>query len=109
MRAVVGLLDRPAEQEQSPLVLDLAGSEGNVAVAGAPQAGKSIFLRTLVASLALTHDPRDVQVYALDLGGGGLHAPAGMPHAGAVCSRWEREAVERVVRQVGALLEDRAL
>ena len=48
-------------------------------------------------------------MYALDLGGGSLHALAGMPHVGAVCSRWERETVGRVVRQVGALLEDRAL
>lgn len=109
LRAAVGLLDRPAEQEQSPLVLDLAGGGGNVAVVGAPQTGKSTFLRTLIASLALTHHPRDMQVYAIDLGGGSLHALGGLPHVGTVCSRWERETVGRVVRQVGALLEERTL
>ncbi len=36
------------------------------------QSGKSTAIRTLVAALAVTHTPAEVQVYCLDFGGGSL-------------------------------------
>jgi DNA segregation ATPase FtsK/SpoIIIE, S-DNA-T family len=104
----IGLLDRPREQAQPPLVVDLGGADGHLAVAGAPRTGRSTLLQTLVAALALTHSPADVQVYAIDLGGGGLHALAGLPHVGAVCGRGEPERIRRVVRELRAMLDERA-
>jgi len=108
LRLPVGLLDRPEEQSQPPLVLDLAGADGHVAVVGAPRSGKSTLLQAFLAGLVLTHDPGDVQVYAVDLGGGGLHAFAGAPHVGAVHGRGDREPVARLVRELQALLTERA-
>ena len=35
-------------------------------------AQRAHFLRTLAASLALTHSPREVSLYGMDLTGGGL-------------------------------------
>ena len=104
----IGLLDRPREQAQPPLVIDLGAADGHLAVAGAPRTGRSTLLRTLVAALALTHDPADVQVYAIDLGGGGLHALAGLPHVGAVCGRGEPQRIRRLVRELRALLDERS-
>ncbi len=52
LSVAVGELDRPEDQAKVPLVLDLGGGEGNVAVVGAPQSGKSTLLRTLVAAFA---------------------------------------------------------
>jgi ESX secretion system protein EccC len=104
----LGLLDLPREQAQPPLLVDLGGADGHLAVAGAPRTGRSTLLQTLVAALALTHDPADVQVYAIDLGGGGLHALAGLPHVGAVCGRGEPERIRRVVRELRAILDERA-
>ena len=49
-----GCSHRPAEQRQDPLMLDLSGGGGHVALVGAPQTGKSTFLRTLLASLFVT-------------------------------------------------------
>ncbi len=46
----VGLLDKPLEQAQYPLLLDFSGSGGHLAIVGAPQSGKSMLLRTIVAS-----------------------------------------------------------
>ena len=37
--------------------------------AGGTQAGKSTLLRSLIAALALTHTPAEVQFYCLDFGG----------------------------------------
>jgi len=109
LRAPVGLLDRPRNQAQLPHVLDFRGSGGHLALVGAPRAGKSIVLQTIVAGLALTQDPSDVNVYAADFGGGGLHVLADLPHVGAVYGRGDREGIHRLVRELRAIVADRGL
>jgi DNA segregation ATPase FtsK/SpoIIIE, S-DNA-T family len=104
----VGLVDRPRQQSRGAFVLDFAGGGGHLAVVGAPRSGKSTVLQTVVGALALTHDPADVQVYCLDLGGGGLHALAGTPHVGAVHGRGDREGMQRVLREIEAIAAARA-
>jgi S-DNA-T family DNA segregation ATPase FtsK/SpoIIIE len=107
LRVPVGLLDRPVEQLQEPLLLDLSGGEGHLAVVGAPRTGKSTLLCTVVAALAATHQPDDVQVYAVDLGGGLLHRLADVPHVGAVCGAREPERVQRLVRELRCVVAER--
>ena len=65
----------------------VGGSGGHVAVTGAPQSGRSTFLRTLAASLALTHTPREVSIYGMDLTGGGLSRLEHFPHVGGIATR----------------------
>jgi DNA segregation ATPase FtsK/SpoIIIE, S-DNA-T family len=74
---------------------------------GAPQAGKSTLLRTLVASLALMHTPQEVQFYCLDFGGGTLTTLNGLPHVGGVASRLDADRVRRTVAEVTGLLAQR--
>ena len=107
LRAVVGRLDLPAEQRTEPFELDLSGSGGHLAVVGSPRTGKSTVLRTLAASLIWRHTPAQVQLYAIDLGGGLLSALAGAPHVGGIAGKLDREAVTRVVRQLRTEVEDR--
>ena len=107
LRAVVGRLDRPAEQRTEPFVLDLAGSGGHVAVVGSPRTGKSTLLRTLAAALIWRHTPAQVQIYGIDLGGGLLGALGGAPHVGGIAGKLDKEAVTRVVRQLRTEVEDR--
>ncbi|MFE9691424.1 type VII secretion protein EccCb [Micromonospora sp. NPDC005806] len=107
LRVPVGLVDVPREQRRDPLVLELDGSGGNVAVVGAPLTGKSSLVRTLVSALALTHTPREVQFFCLDLGGGGLQALERLPHVSGVAARRDTEAVRRTVAEVKALLDAR--
>jgi S-DNA-T family DNA segregation ATPase FtsK/SpoIIIE len=109
LRAPLALLDLPEAQTQVPLVLDFAGVAGHLAVAGAPQSGKSTLLRTLIASYALTHSPEDAQFYILDFGGGSLHALDALAHVGAVCGRLDKELVRRTIREMRAILEERQL
>jgi len=108
LSVVVGLLDEPRRQAQPPLVLDLDGAGGHVAVVGAPRTGKSAFLRTLVLALCRDRSPDQVQVYGIDLGGGSLFGLAELPHVGAVTGRHEPAAVARLLREVRAVVDERA-
>jgi DNA segregation ATPase FtsK/SpoIIIE, S-DNA-T family len=107
LRVPVGVVDRPLEQVQEPLVLDLSGSAGHLAVVGAPRTGKSTLLSTIVAALAATHPPDEVQAYAVDLGGGFLHRLGELPHVGAVCGPREAERVHHLVRELRTLVFER--
>ncbi|GGQ65081.1 type VII secretion protein EccCa [Streptomyces pilosus] len=107
MRVPLGVLDDPARQWQGQWVLDLTTSGGHAAVIGGPQSGKTTLLRTLVLSLAVTHTPRDVAVYGLDLVGGGLSALAALPHVGGIAGRADRERAARTVAEVRTMLAER--
>ncbi|MGW3344377.1 type VII secretion protein EccCa [Nonomuraea rubra] len=107
LHAVAGVVDSPFDQRRDPYWLDLSGAAGNVAIVGAPQTGKSTLLRTLIASLALTHTPKEVQFYCLDFGGGTLSALSGLPHVGGVAVRLDADAVRRTVAEVRGVLERR--
>ncbi|MCH0539324.1 type VII secretion protein EccCa [Streptomyces sp. MUM 203J] len=104
LRVPLGLLDDPTKQWQGEWFLDLTVAGGHAAVIGGPQSGKTTLLRTLVLSLALTHTPQEVGVYALDLVGGGLQALSGLPHVGGVATRADRERAARTVEEVRAML-----
>ncbi|WP_016908796.1 type VII secretion protein EccC [Streptomyces xiaopingdaonensis] len=104
LRVPVGIVDKPFEQRRDPLVVDLSGSGGHVAIAGGSQSGKSTLTRTLISSLALTHTPSEVQFYCLDFGGGGLSQFNGLPHVSGVAARLDPERVNRTVSEVMGLL-----
>jgi S-DNA-T family DNA segregation ATPase FtsK/SpoIIIE len=102
-----GVLDIPSRQEQTPLVIDLTGRQGHIALVGAPQSGKSTFLRTAMLSAMLTHTPDELQFYAIDMGGGSLHGLGDAPHVSGVAGRRDDERVRRVLAEVSRLVTAR--
>lgn len=68
LRLPLGMIDLPAQQEQRPYVLDFNEGDGNFMVVGPAGAGKSLFLRSLVLGMALTHTPAEVNFYILSRG-----------------------------------------
>ncbi|WP_433174883.1 type VII secretion protein EccCa [Actinoallomurus sp. CA-150999] len=104
LRFPVAVADLPARQEQRPVVLDLTGAHAHLAIVGAPQSGKSTFLRTALISAMLTHTPEELQFYCIDHGGGALHGLEGAPHVAGVAGRRDAERVQRVLAEVTRLI-----
>ncbi|MEV4440456.1 type VII secretion protein EccCa [Streptomyces sp. NPDC049577] len=107
LKVPLGILDDPARQWQGQWILDLTVAGGHAAVIGGPQSGKTTLLRTLALSLAMTHTPREVAMYGLDLVGGGLAALSGLPHVGGIAGRADRERAARTVEEVRGMLAAR--
>lgn len=107
MAVPIGIVDQPYEQARRPLMVDLSGAAGNVAVVGAPRSGKTSTLCTMITALAATHDPGQVQFYCLDFGGGALGAMRILPHVGAVADRGQPELVYRIVAELASLVHSR--
>jgi S-DNA-T family DNA segregation ATPase FtsK/SpoIIIE len=105
----LGVVDRPYDQRRDVLMADLAGAQGNVAIVGGPQSGKSTALRTMIMSAAATHTPEQLQFYCLDFGGGTLTSLAHLPHVGGVAGRMDADAIRRTVAEVSGVLRAREL
>lgn len=101
----IGLVDNPFHQRHDLLVASVGAS--NVAVVGAPQAGKSTAVRTLVLALAEVHGPHEIGFYCLDFGGGALAGLRELPHVGAVSGRSDTDLCRRTVAVVESLIRSR--
>ncbi|MGO4615582.1 type VII secretion protein EccCa [Nocardia sp. 2YAB30] len=107
LRAPIGIVDRPYDQRRDPMVVDLSGARGNVAVVGGPQSGKSTALRSLIMAMSLTHTAEQVQFYCLDFGGGTLASLLGLPHVGSVASRLDEDQVRRTIAEMTTIVRQR--
>jgi len=107
MQPPVGVIDDPANQRQEVFRLDLTRAGGHAAIVGGPQSGKTTALRTIVTSLAHTHTPLEVSIYALDLAGGGMQALSELPHVGGVALRTDRERIRRTVEEIRGMIDQR--
>jgi S-DNA-T family DNA segregation ATPase FtsK/SpoIIIE len=103
----VGVMDLPANQEQRPVVLDFSQMNPHLLLVGAPQSGKSTFLRTVMLSAMLTHTPREIQFYCLDYGGGTLHSLDEAPHVSGVVARGDTARAMRALREVQRIIAER--
>src|SRR5271154_4302471 len=105
----IGIVDRPFVQCRTPLVVDLSGAAGNVAIVGAPQSGKSTALRTLITALAVAHDPSAAQFSCLDFGGGTLATLRERPSVGSVAGRADPQLTRRMIDWLSALIRSREM
>ncbi|MGS2808693.1 type VII secretion protein EccCa [Nocardia sp. MW-W600-9] len=103
----IGVIDKPYEQRRDVLTINLAGAQGNVAVVGGPQSGKSTTLRTIIMAAAATHTPEQVQFYCLDFGGGSMAGLVGIPHVGSVAGRLDGDRVRRTIAELTTLMRQR--
>ncbi|WP_296146140.1 type VII secretion protein EccCa [uncultured Corynebacterium sp.] len=107
LKASIGLIDDPYHQRQDPLTIDLGVSGGHVALAGGPQTGKSMAVRTIIASLAATHTTDQLGFYVIDAGGGDSGVLESLPHVAGVAGRGDEEKVKRVVDEVLGIVDKR--
>ncbi len=96
----VGLLDEPALQRQSPLLIDFQ-EDGNILVIGSPGSGRTITLMTLVTAYALSHPPDLIHFHLIDFGGHQMRAAfSEMPH---VAGAYVGDDVDRIRRLITTL------
>lgn len=75
----VGMIDIPEEQLQTEYTIDL-GRDGNVVFMSSAGYGKTMFLMTVVVSLALQNQVENINFYILDFGNSALIPLNGLPH-----------------------------
>ncbi|WP_063797981.1 FtsK/SpoIIIE domain-containing protein [Streptomyces sp. 150FB] len=98
-----GLIDLPAQQSRTGLVLDIDRA-GHLHIIGSPRSGRSQTLRTLAAALAQAHGADDLHLYGIDCGNGALNALTTLPHTGAVVDRNQTERLGRLLDRLSAEL-----
>lgn len=96
----VGLVDRPSEQRQVTLCVDLR-TAGPTLLVGGPRSGRTGALRTLAGSATARLSPNDLHLYVIDCVGGGLRTLGDLPHCGTVITRDEFGLVERLLARLG--------
>lgn len=96
------------QTEEGPLVVDLVADGPHALVAGTTGAGKSELLRTWVAGLAATIDPRDLNVVLIDYkGGAAFDACSRLPHTVSVVTDLDEALAARALRCLEAELRRR--
>ena len=85
--------------EHGPLMADLASDGPHALVGGTTGSGKSELLRTLVASLAATYSPEQVNFVLVDYkGGSAFDACASFPHVVGLVTDLDDRLAERALR-----------
>jgi DNA segregation ATPase FtsK/SpoIIIE, S-DNA-T family len=101
----MGLVDNPVLARQTILTLNLP--QDPVVLFGTSGRGKSVFISSLLLALAARRSPADLHMYLLDFGRGGLNAIKGLPHVGGTVDSAEEERVNRALRMVRNMIDQR--
>lgn len=104
---VIGLTDDPRRQRQDTVHF-LPDQQGSVLVMGASGSGKTVLLRTLAASAALSRAGPTTHVYGLDFAGRGLEMLGHLPHVGTIVLGHDHERVVRLLRDLRSWIDDRS-
>ncbi len=106
---VLGMVDRPARQDQVALTFE-PDVDGSLGIVGTGGAGKTVALRTIAAAVALGQPRADRVpfVHCLDFAGRGLRPLEVLPHVASVVGEDDPDRVRRLLADLGALLDERA-
>jgi len=102
----VGLIDRPDEQTQEPLLFDL-DRLGHVVVSGPTRSGRTTVLRTLAGAAASLVSVGDLHIYVIESRGRSLRDLERLPHCGAALGLDDVERLERLLDYLDAELTRR--
>ena len=102
LKVDIGLVDIPEEQSQTGYRLDLF-KDGNAAFFAAPGYGKSMFLTTVLLSLALKNSVDKLNFYICDFGNSALIPLNKVPH---VCDYISMEDTERCTKLTRIITEE---
>ncbi|MFF2487481.1 FtsK/SpoIIIE domain-containing protein [Microbacterium sp. NPDC058062] len=104
---LLGKRDVPERQLQEPVYFE-PDRDGSLLVYGTSGSGKSTVLRTVAIAAAMGRRAENVAVYGLDFGAGALKSLEVLPHVGSIIPGDDAERVQRIMRSLGGILDDRA-
>jgi S-DNA-T family DNA segregation ATPase FtsK/SpoIIIE len=104
---VFGVVDDPANQEQRTISFR-PDDDGNMAIFGTGNSGKSALLRTLSLAAGLTARGGPCHVYGIDFGARGLQMLERLPHVGSIIAGNDFERVGRLLSMIRATIDERA-
>ncbi|MBD3943955.1 FHA domain-containing protein [Microbacterium sp. NEAU-LLC] len=105
-RIPLGLADIPQRQLQEA-VFFTPDTDGHLLVYGTSGAGKSATLRSIGIAAGARPESGQVAVYGIDFGTGALRSLETMPQVGSVVSGDDVERVQRLLRTIRQMLDDR--
>ncbi|WEK61966.1 MAG: FtsK/SpoIIIE domain-containing protein [Candidatus Microbacterium colombiense] len=105
-RILLGKMDVPERQLQEPAYFH-PDKDGSILVYGTSGSGKSTVLRTLAIAAGFDGVRSNAEVYGLDFGSGSLKSLEVLPHVGSVISGDDAERVQRILRSLARVLDDR--
>ncbi|MEW1834611.1 FtsK/SpoIIIE domain-containing protein [Microbacterium sp. NPDC079995] len=103
---LLGKADIPERQLQEPVYFE-PDRDGSLLVYGTSGSGKSTVLRTIAIAAAMGRRTENVEVYGLDFGSGSLKSLEALPHVGSVIPGDDSERVQRIMRSLGSVLDER--
>ncbi|MDF2561568.1 MAG: hypothetical protein K0R99_3014 [Microbacterium sp.] len=103
---LLGKMDVPERQLQEPAYFH-PDKDGSLLVYGTSGSGKSTVLRTIAIAAGFDPAHSNVEVYGLDFGSGALKSLEVLPHVGSIISGDDAERVQRVLRSLARVLDDR--
>jgi S-DNA-T family DNA segregation ATPase FtsK/SpoIIIE len=106
-RIPLGLADIPERQAQEPVFFE-PDTDGHLLVYGTSGAGKTAALRTIATAVGAAPEAGAATVYGLDFGTGSLRSIEALPHVGSVVAGDDVERVQRMLRTIRGMLDDRA-
>ena len=101
----VGMFDDPTNQRQPNVEINF--QEGNVAVFGASQTGKTMLLQSILRSVASNYTPKQVSVYILDYASKMLKLFENLNHVGGVVTEAEDEKIKNFFKMLNEEVETR--
>lgn len=104
---VFAMADDPGNQQQTVMSFQ-PDANGNIAIFGTGNSGKSTLLRTLAIAAGITIRSGPVHVYGLDFGARGLQMLEQLPHVGSIIPGGDVERVSRVLAMLRDTVDSRA-
>ena len=105
-KLVLGVVDDPVHQIQVPAYF-LPEKDSNICFFGAAGSGKSTALRSLALAASITPRSGAVDIYGMDFAGASLKVLEKLPSVGTIVSGDDSEGVERLLRKLSSIIDER--
>ena len=99
VEAIIGEYDAPELQSQGVVKYNLL-TDGNTIIYGVDGTEKEMLLQSMIYSIASSHTPEEVNMYALDFGSESMRIFNGLPHLGGIVTAGDEERYNNLINLI---------